>query len=167
MVSWNFASILRRSPVICDYPIQWEFLYGTPKMAHFGRSIRPRWTHFLASVSNTEVSLRSFWHTLLLPPSLCTFWVTWRVSMVTAPTVTKEVWFLKARPWLSMSVLPGCFAPPVGLAPWNLGNFVSSRRKSNRAKVIRLPPLVLRWERHRGLQLRQSQRLMSFLFVLS
>ena len=41
-------------------------------MADFCRSIRPRWTNFLTSISHTEVSLRSaFWHT---PPFVVALW---------------------------------------------------------------------------------------------
>ena len=72
LASWNFASILRRFPIIYGYPLQWDFPYGVPKMADLGRSIRPRWTNVLASISHTDVSLRSFCHT---PPFVVAFWV--------------------------------------------------------------------------------------------
>ena len=59
VVTWKYASISRRFPVICEYPFQWDFQYVFPKMADFGRPIPPNWTNFnLTSISQTEVSLR-------------------------------------------------------------------------------------------------------------
>ena len=62
VVSWNCASILRRFPVIYGYPLQWDF----------GRSICPRWTNVLASISHTDVSLRSLCRT---PQFVVAFWI--------------------------------------------------------------------------------------------
>ena len=73
VVSWNFASILRRFPVISGYPFQLDFLYGALKMADFGRSTHSSWTSFnLASNIHAQVSLRSIsrtTHLRTLPPS--------------------------------------------------------------------------------------------------
>ena len=57
-VPWKFASILRRFPIIHGYPLQWDFPYDAPKIADLGRSIRPRWTNFVASISHFSVHCR-------------------------------------------------------------------------------------------------------------
>ena len=61
VVSWNLASISRHFPVICNYPLQWDFLYVAPQNDGF-------WSPNLSKLNEFQfglyrVSLCSVWRT--------------------------------------------------------------------------------------------------------